>query len=59
MKQATQYQLKEVQDFVAHLKYFQSILLQFDNSSSDKFYLIRFFRDSLQLSIKVQIENEE
>lgn len=57
MRQAAQYQLEEVQDFAAHLEYLQSVLLEFDDGSPDESYLIRFFRDSLRPSIKVQIEN--
>lgn len=42
---------------MAHLEYFQSVLLEFDDNSPDKSYLIRFFRNGLKLLIKVQIEN--
>ena len=57
LKRDSQYQLKEVQDWAAHLKYPQSILLEFDNAEAPgESYLIRFFRKSLRPSIKTQIE---
>lgn len=43
---------------MAYLKYFQSVLLEFDDNSPDKFYLICFFCDILRPLIKVQIEND-
>ena len=59
LKRDSQYQLEEVQDWAAHLEYFQSILLEFDDAGAPKeFYLIRFFREGLRPSIRVQIEQQ-
>lgn len=43
---------------MAYLEYLQSILIEFDDSSPDESYLIRFFCDGLRPSIKVQIEKK-
>lgn len=44
VKRYSQYQLEEVQDWAAHLEYFQSILLEFDSAGVPKKpYLIHFF----------------
>lgn len=49
LKRDSKYQLKEVQDWVAHLEYLQSILLEFDNAGApEEFYLIYFFREGLR-----------
>lgn len=42
---------------MAHFKYFQSILLKYDDSSLDKSYLIHFFYNGFRPLIKVQIQN--
>ena len=57
LKQDSQYQLKELQDWAAHPEYLQSILLEFDDAgASGESYLIRFFRESLRPLIRAQIE---
>lgn len=59
LKKDFQYWLEEVQDWAAHLEYFQSILLKFNNAGApEKSYLIRFFRKGLRPSIKAQIEQQ-
>ena len=57
LKWDSQYQVKEVQDWAAHLKYLQSILLEFDVAgASGESYLIRFFRKGFKPLIRAQIE---
>ena len=57
LKQDSQYQLEEVQDWAAHLEYLQSILLKFDDAGApEEPYLIRFFRKGLRPSIRAQME---
>lgn len=58
IRHVTQYHLKEVQDFVTHLKQLQSIMLEFNDSSPDEFYLIYFSRNKLRPLIKIQKENK-
>lgn len=57
LKRDSQYQLEEIQDWVAYLEYLQSILLEFNNSGApEESYLICFFRKSLRPLIQAQIE---
>ena len=57
VKQDSQYQQEEVHDWAAHLKQFQAILIEFGaNGAPKEFDLIRFFREGLKTSIKVQVE---
>ena len=46
-----------MQDWASYLEYFQSILQEFNEEGApEEFDLIWFFRESLRLSIKAQIE---
>lgn len=57
VKQELQYQLEDVQDQAAHLKYLQAILIRFDTDGApDKPTPIRFFYKDLKPFIKAQIE---
>lgn len=57
LKDDSQYQLEDVQDWASHLEHLQSILLEFDGKDALKESdLICFFQKGLQLSIVAEIE---
>ncbi len=56
MREDSQYQLEEVQDWAAHLEHLQSILLEFDaDCAPSEGQLCRTFYDGLRPSIKLWI----
>ncbi len=56
MRKDAQHQLKEVQDWAAHLEYLQSILLEFDaNNTPGESQLSHTFYDGLRSLIKLWI----
>ena len=57
VKRNSQYQNKLVQDWAAHLKYFQSILIEFDSEwAPEKGIMIWYFREGLRSLVRVEIE---
>lgn len=57
IKRNSRYQLEEVYDWVFHLKYLQSILIEFDSTvAPTKFIMVRYFKKGLKSSIKAEID---
>ena len=57
IKRNSQYQDKSIQDWAAHLKYLQFILIKFDpNSAPEKGTIIWYFQEDLWLSIQLERE---
>lgn len=57
VKQDSQYQQEEVQDWASHLKHLQAILIEFDaDGAPEESALIRFFREGLKPSVKAEME---
>lgn len=49
--------MEDVQDWASHLEHPQAILVEFNaDGAPDELYLICFFREGLQPSIKAQME---
>ena len=56
----SQYQLEEARDWASHLQHLQSILAEFDTvGAPDESTMIRYFREGLKPSIKVEIEQQD
>ena len=57
IKRDSQYQDKLVQDWIAHLEYLQSILIEFDSKwASKEGTMIWYFREGLRPLVRVEIE---
>ena len=57
VKRDSQYQGKSVQDWAAHLKYLQSILIKFDpECATEEGMIIWYFRKGFRPSVKVEME---
>ena len=57
VKRDSQYQDESVQDWAAHLKYLQSILIEFDSEyASEEGTMIWYFREGLRPSVRVETE---
>ena len=57
VKRDSQYQDKSIQDWAAHLKYLQSILIEFDFKCARKEgTMIRYFQEGFRPSVSVKIE---
>ena len=57
IKRDSQYQDKSVQDWAAHLKYLQSILIRFDpDCALEESTMIWYFREGLRLSMQVEMK---
>ena len=57
MKRDSQYQDKSVQDWAAHLKYLQSILIELNpNCASKEGTMIQYFWEGLRPSMQVKME---
>ena len=60
IKKDSQYQLKEVFDWAAHLEHLQAILQAFDPAVIlNKEILIWYFRESLKPSIRTQLNAQD
>ena len=56
----SQYQLEEARDWASHLQHLQSILAEFDTvGAPDESTMIRYFREGLKPSIKVEMEQQD
>ena len=59
LKRNSQYQLEEVYDWASHLKYLQSILMEFDLVATlTKFTMVRYFEKGLKPSIKAKMDQD-
>ena len=59
LKRDSQYQLKEVYDWLAQLKHLQSILIEFDLAATPtKSTMVRYFEEGLKPSIKVEMDQD-
>ena len=59
LKKDSQYQLEEVYDWASHLKYLQSILIEFDPlAAPTESTMVRYFEEGLKPSIKAEIDQD-
>ena len=59
LKRDSQYQLEEVYDWASHLKYLQSILIEFDPlAAPTESTMIRYFEGGLKPSIKAEMDQD-
>ena len=59
-RQNSQYQAESVLDWTAHLKYIQSILLEYNPvGAPTKLTILRYFRESLQLSVLAELKHRD
>ena len=57
IKRDSQYQLKEVLDWIAHLEHLQAVLREFDSAATpNDEIMIRYFWEGLRPSIRAQLD---